>query len=95
MTQASPTDVIHIEKKELKELLREIVREVLREELNRFPPIHKEEQATAPSQATASSTLGALYNSEFFGMWRDREDLPDSSILAREWRDKAWRKINP
>jgi hypothetical protein len=34
--------------------------------------------------------LGDLRTSEFFGMWRDREDLPDSPILARKLRAEAW-----
>ena len=37
-----------------------------------------------------SNTLGKLANSEFFGMWRDREDISDSSQFARELREKGW-----
>jgi hypothetical protein len=35
-------------------------------------------------------TLGDLRASEFFGMWRDRTDLPDSPTLARTLRERAW-----
>ena len=31
-------------------------------------------------------TLGDLRTSEFFGMWRDRTDLPDGSAMARTLR---------
>lgn len=44
---------------------------------------------TAP---TAGSTLGDLRSSEFFGMWREREDLPDSPALARTLRERTWKR---
>lgn len=37
-------------------------------------------------------TLGDLQASEFFGMWRDRTDLPDSLTLARMLREQAWKR---
>jgi len=37
-------------------------------------------------------TLGELRASEFFGVWRGRTDLPDSSILARTLREQAWKQ---
>lgn len=37
-------------------------------------------------------TLGDLRSSEFFGMWRDRTDLPDSPVLARALRRQAWER---
>lgn len=37
-------------------------------------------------------TLGDLRTSEFFGMWRDRTDLPDSPDLARTLREQAWER---
>lgn len=36
------------------------------------------------------STLGDLANSEFFGMWRDREDIGDSAVFAEKLRREAW-----
>jgi len=38
------------------------------------------------------STLGDLQTSEFFGMWRDRTDMPDSPALARALREQAWKR---
>jgi hypothetical protein len=37
-------------------------------------------------------TLGDLRTSRFFGMWRDRTDLPDSPVLARMLREQAWKR---
>jgi hypothetical protein len=39
---------------------------------------------------TGGRTLGDLADSEFFGMWRDRADIGDSSEFARQLRKKAW-----
>jgi hypothetical protein len=39
---------------------------------------------------TPNSILGDLLNSEFFGMWRDRSDIEDSALFAKELRQKAW-----
>ncbi len=36
--------------------------------------------------------LGDLLTSEFFGMWKDREDISDSASYARELREKAWQR---
>ena len=36
------------------------------------------------------STLAELAESEFFGLWRDRDDIADSADDARALRDKAW-----
>ncbi len=41
----------------------------------------------APSQ---ERTLRDLGRSEYFGMWRDRSDIPDSVEFARELRETAW-----
>jgi len=48
----------------------------------------------APTEAASErhSTLGDLRGSEFFGMWRDREDLPDSPTLARTLREQTWKR---
>ncbi len=41
---------------------------------------------------STESTLGALLESEFFGMWRERADLPASPELARQLRTRAWER---
>jgi hypothetical protein len=35
-------------------------------------------------------TLGELAESEFFGLWRDREDIVNSADFARDLRKEAW-----
>jgi hypothetical protein len=40
----------------------------------------------AEPQPRPYHALGDLRTSEFFGMWRDRTDLPDSPALARTLR---------
>jgi hypothetical protein len=47
---------------------------------------------TSASVPLHHSTLGDLRNSEFFGMWRERTDLPDSPTLARALREQAWKR---
>jgi hypothetical protein len=37
-------------------------------------------------------TLADFARSEFFGMWRDREDLKDSFDFARMLRSEGWRR---
>ncbi len=44
----------------------------------------------ASPAAPAVRTLGDLIRSEFFGMWRDRDDLGDSAEFARRLRAEAW-----
>ncbi len=44
----------------------------------------------ASHASAASSTLGDLLHSEFFGMWRDRADIGDSVEFARRLRAEAW-----
>jgi hypothetical protein len=39
-----------------------------------------------------AQTLRDLLNSEFFGMWRDREDIQDSVEFAANLRREAWRR---
>jgi hypothetical protein len=46
----------------------------------------------APQTAAAPATLGDLRHSEFFGMWRDREDIADSVAFARQLRTDAWKR---
>lgn len=36
------------------------------------------------------STFSDLLNPEFFGMWRDRADIEDSSEFARKLRSEGW-----
>ncbi len=42
------------------------------------------------SRPGLGNTLGDLQASEFFGMWRGREDIPDSSTFARALREGTW-----
>lgn len=44
----------------------------------------------ASRAAVPTPTLGDLLNSEFFGMWRDRDDITDSAEFARQLRIAAW-----
>lgn len=44
----------------------------------------------ASNAATAGPTLSSLAQSEFFGMWRDREDISDSAEFAQHLRTAAW-----
>jgi hypothetical protein len=37
-------------------------------------------------------TLGDLANSEFFGMWRDRDDIEDSVGFAETLRSEGWKR---
>ena len=85
------SETVRTTKSELQGLIREVVREVLHEE---FRDWHRREgevglfEAVAPSQ----STLGDVLEHEFFGMWRERTDLPDSPEWARTLRAQAWER---
>jgi hypothetical protein len=46
----------------------------------------------AEPRSQPQRTLGDLRTSRFFGMWRDRTDLPDSPVLARMLREQAWKR---
>jgi hypothetical protein len=46
----------------------------------------------SPSESRPHSTFGDLLNSEFFGMWRDRTDIEDSSEFARKLRSEGWKR---
>jgi hypothetical protein len=46
----------------------------------------------SPHWDTEEHTLGELLESEFFGMWKDREDITDSAAYARHLRETAWRR---
>jgi hypothetical protein len=37
-------------------------------------------------------TLGDLLESEFFGMWKDRKDIVNSSDFARKVRKEGWKR---
>jgi hypothetical protein len=45
----------------------------------------------SPSQPQGR-TLADLARSEFFGMWRDRDDLQDSRSFARMLRSEGWNR---
>ena len=38
------------------------------------------------------STAKDLLSSEILGMWADRDDIEDSAALARELRERAWKR---
>ena len=40
----------------------------------------------------APRTRGDLLDSEFFGMWAERDDLGDSVEFARNLRETVWRR---
>ena len=40
----------------------------------------------------ALPTLGDLLNSEFFGIWKDRDDIRSSSAFARKLRKEGWKR---
>jgi hypothetical protein len=42
------------------------------------------------SACSSDSTLGALANSQFFGLWKDREDITDS--FAQTLRSEGWKR---
>lgn len=37
-------------------------------------------------------TFGDFLHSEYFGMWRDRDDIGDSVEYARRLREQAWKR---
>ena len=47
------------------------------------------ERAPAPKKIR---TIRDLLESEFFGMWKDRDDLPKTNEEFREWRRKLWER---
>jgi hypothetical protein len=51
--------------------------------------------APPESSPRAGSTLGDLRASEFFGMWRERDDIADSSDFARALREETWKRSEP
>ena len=84
-------ETITVLKSELETLVREVVRQVLRDELQSWRRVRTGTIQSAPDRYTTRlNTLGDLLESEFFGMWRERDDLPDSPEFARTLRAKAW-----
>ncbi|MEW6206884.1 MAG: hypothetical protein AB1631_00850 [Acidobacteriota bacterium] len=49
-------------------------------------------QRYQPSQFTEAALTSDLKTEEFFGMWRDREDMQDSAAWVRNVREKHWGK---
>jgi hypothetical protein len=47
----------------------------------------------APTTSRVGQTFGDLLNSEFFGMWRDRDDIADSVAFARHLRADGWSRV--
>jgi len=54
------------------------------------PGIARLKVTVLPENQEETKTLGDLLNSEFFGLWRDREDIDDSNLFARQLREAAW-----
>lgn len=48
-------------------------------------------KSTEPSSESADLDL---VNDDFIGMWRDRQDLADSTAWVRNVRDNEWSKSN-
>lgn len=40
----------------------------------------------------SGSTLGALADAEFFGMWQNRPDITDNIQFARDLRSDGWKR---
>ena len=45
-----------------------------------------------PGTRHGDSTLGALSESEFFGIWRDRQDITDSVQFSQDLRSEGWKR---
>jgi len=44
------------------------------------------------SQSPKETSISDLQTEKFVGMWRDREDMQDSTAWVRNVRDKHWGK---
>ena len=71
--------------------------EELLREINTLPPEGQRiiesflaflQQRYAPSAVSSSSTL--LQDEKFIGMWRDRDELTDSTAWVRSIRESEW-----
>jgi hypothetical protein len=49
---------------------------------------------TPHASSAGEQTLGDFLNSEFFGMWRNRTDIGDSTEFARRLRIEAWSRTS-
>lgn len=50
------------------------------------------EVTVSPTSGKKGTTLKDFLNPEFFGIWKDRDDISDSTTFARALRDKAWKR---
>ena len=50
-------------------------------------------QVTTSPEPAAQATLGSLAYSELFGMWRERNDIRDSSEFAAKLRINGWKRF--
>jgi len=46
----------------------------------------------SPAALPQGPILGEFGKSEFFGMWRDRSDVPDDASFAQELRSAGWKR---
>ncbi len=88
------SETLTVKKSELQLWIREAVREAVREELQLWQDIaHREPQnADLEERIHPSHALGEILDTEFFGMWCERDDLPDSPVFARALRTQAWER---
>jgi len=58
-----------------------------------FPtgPAEIEVVVSSPGEPSVR-TCGDFLSSEFFGMWRNRTDIGDSTKFARALREEAWKR---
>jgi hypothetical protein len=46
----------------------------------------------SPGGSERCLTLGELATSEFFGLWKERDDVSDSLLFAQTLRAEAWKR---
>jgi hypothetical protein len=46
----------------------------------------------SPGKCHGNSTFGALAESDFFGIWKDRQDVTDSIQFSQDLRSKGWKR---
>jgi len=91
MSSSATSETLSVTENEFQGWIREVVREVVREELRSWRDV-AEMYVTSSVISKSPGTFGDILDTEFFGMWRERGDLPDSLILARSLREQAWRR---